>query len=68
MKVQATETDELLGETVWVKLGNTELEGLVIKENPNIIVKLDNIEDTVSYNRNQIWIRNPQGRNGRPVK
>ena len=72
-KIKANIDDLLLGETVWV---GTEVqrdagllsEGLVVKEHPTIKVILDGMEESIVYHRDSIWIRNPEGRNGRPVR
>tara|TARA_R110000851_G_scaffold45642_13_gene111600 strand:- start:1858 stop:2100 length:243 start_codon:yes stop_codon:yes gene_type:complete len=71
--VRPIDNTELLSETVWV---GTELqkntfmcaEGMVIKTIPNILVKLNGIEEPVTVTIKEIWIRNPNGRKGRPLR
>jgi len=71
-KIRCNINDEILGDIVWVgsqvqKDNNMLAEGIVVKEHPTVMVKFDG-QEPVTVNRDSIWIRNPQGRNGRPVR
>jgi len=64
---------ELLAEMVWVGTQtqyetNTLAEGLVTKEHPYIMVKLTSLDIQTSYVREDIWIRDPEGIPGRPLR
>ena len=71
--IKATGLSELLGELVYIGTqlqmeNNMAAEAIVVKEFPFITVLLTETEERMPADRDNIGIRNPEGRNERPVR